>query len=70
MNPLLQSHTLPPFSAIRPEYIEPAIKALIDQVKVVVNQVVERGGKPVGQPGGAHRASSGAFGRPFRRFLT
>ena len=43
MNPLLQSHTLPPFSAIRPEHIEPAIKALIDQVKVVVNQVVERG---------------------------
>ena len=43
MNPLLQSHTLPPFSAIRPEHIEPAIKTLIDQVKVVVNQVVERG---------------------------
>ena len=43
MNPLLQSHTLPPFSAIRPEHIEPAIKTLIDQVKTVVNQVVERG---------------------------
>ena len=43
MNPLLQSHTLPPFSAIRPEHIEPAITSLIDQVKVVINQVVERG---------------------------
>ena len=43
MNPLLQSHTLPPFSAIRPEHIEPAIKTLIDQVKAVVNQVVEHG---------------------------
>lgn len=43
MNPLLQSHTLPPFSAIRPEHIEPAITTLIDQVKVVINQVVERG---------------------------
>lgn len=43
MNPLLQSHTLPPFSAIRPEHIEPAIKTLIDQIKEVVDQVVERG---------------------------
>src|SRR5688572_26433037 len=30
-NPLLQSHELPPFSAIRPEHIEPAIRQLLDE---------------------------------------
>jgi oligopeptidase A len=30
-NPLLQSHELPPFSAIRPEHIEPAIREVLDQ---------------------------------------
>lgn len=29
-NPLLETHTLPPFSAIRAEHIEPAIRQLID----------------------------------------
>ncbi|GGY49317.1 oligopeptidase A [Bacterioplanes sanyensis] len=30
-NPLLQSHTLPPFSAIRPEHIQPAIEQLLEK---------------------------------------
>ncbi len=30
-NPLLESHDLPPFSAIRPEHVEPAIRQLLDQ---------------------------------------
>ncbi|HKE95911.1 MAG TPA: M3 family metallopeptidase [Povalibacter sp.] len=30
-NPLLQTHELPPFSAIRPEHIEPAIRQLLDE---------------------------------------
>jgi oligopeptidase A len=29
-NPLLEEHTLPPFSAIKPEHVEPAITALIE----------------------------------------
>lgn len=30
-NPLLETHELPPFTAIRPEHVEPAIEKLIDQ---------------------------------------
>ena len=30
-NPLLHSHELPPFNAIRPEHIEPAIRQLLDE---------------------------------------
>ena len=30
-NPLLESHELPPFSAIRPEHIEPAIRQVLDE---------------------------------------
>ena len=30
-NPLLETHELPPFTAIRPEQVEPAIEKLIDQ---------------------------------------
>ena len=30
-NPLLESHQLPPFSAIRPEHIEPAIRQVLDE---------------------------------------
>lgn len=29
-NPLLEEHTLPPFSAIRPEHVEPAVTGLIE----------------------------------------
>ena len=30
-NPLLETHELPPFSAIKPEHVEPAIRQLIDE---------------------------------------
>lgn len=33
-NPLLHSHELPPFNAIRPEHIEPAIRQLLDENRV------------------------------------
>ncbi|MEM1111329.1 MAG: oligopeptidase A [Pseudomonadota bacterium] len=32
-NPLLEQHTLPPFSRIRPEHVEPAIRGLIERNK-------------------------------------
>ena len=70
MNPLLQSHTLPPFSAIRPEHIEPAIKTLIDQVKVVVNQVVERGENQWDSLVAPIEQAQERLSEAFRRFLT
>ncbi|PLW81920.1 oligopeptidase A [Kineobactrum sediminis] len=39
-NPLLEQHTLPPFSAIRPEHIEPAIRHLIERNKRRINELV------------------------------
>ncbi|MCM2972747.1 oligopeptidase A [Larsenimonas suaedae] len=39
-NPLLDSHTLPPFQAIRPEHIEPAIDQLIDDNKAEIERLV------------------------------
>lgn len=40
MNPLLQSHTLPPFSQIQPAHIEPAVDELIREIKSTVERVV------------------------------
>lgn len=39
-NPLLEQHTLPPFSAIRPEHIEPAVRHLIERNKRRINELV------------------------------
>ena len=35
-NPLLETHELPPFTAIRPEQVEPAIEKLIEQNRVAL----------------------------------
>jgi oligopeptidase A len=42
-NPLLQPFTLPPFSAIRPEHIVPAMQSAIDECRQVVEKVVAQG---------------------------
>ncbi|HEY7776384.1 MAG TPA: oligopeptidase A [Kineobactrum sp.] len=39
-NPLLEQHTLPPFSAIRPEHVEPAIRQLIERNKRQIDELV------------------------------
>ncbi|HET8817503.1 MAG TPA: oligopeptidase A [Pseudidiomarina sp.] len=39
-NPLLNDYHLPPFKAIRPEHIKPAIEARIDACKQVIEEVV------------------------------
>jgi len=36
-NPLLTAETLPPFSKIEPEHIEPAIDYLLEQCRALVN---------------------------------
>ena len=40
-NPLLSNSTLPLFSQIQPEHIEPAITQLLDNARTVVNQQLE-----------------------------
>lgn len=40
-NPLLEAHTLPPFSAIKPEHIEPAIRQLIDEGRAQLQNLLE-----------------------------
>jgi oligopeptidase A len=40
-NPLLEAHTLPPFSAIRAEHIEPAIRGLIDEGRAQLKSLLE-----------------------------
>ncbi|WP_025733954.1 oligopeptidase A [Carnimonas nigrificans] len=42
-NPLLERHELPPFDAIKPEHIEPAISQLIDAHKKAVDDIVASG---------------------------
>jgi oligopeptidase A len=39
-NPLLQAFDLPPYSAIRPEYVEPAIDALLAESRAAVAQLL------------------------------
>lgn len=40
-NPLLQKHLLPPFSAIQPEHVEPAIRQLIDDSRAHMQQLLD-----------------------------
>lgn len=40
-NPLLQSHELPPFNAIRPEHIEPAIRQLLDENRARLAELLD-----------------------------
>ncbi|MGI9293310.1 MAG: M3 family metallopeptidase, partial [Pseudomonadales bacterium] len=40
-NPLLNNNELPPFAAIKPEHIEPAIKRLIEESLSAVDQLLE-----------------------------
>ena len=41
-NPLLELHGLPPFSAIRPEHVIPAIDRLLDDNRRLVTELLER----------------------------
>ncbi len=40
-NPLLESHELPPFSAIQAEQVEPAIRQILDQNRLLLAQLLE-----------------------------
>ena len=40
-NPLLESHELPPFAAIRPEHVEPAIRQVLDQNRATLQQLLD-----------------------------
>jgi len=42
-NPLLQTHELPPFSAIRPEHVEPAIRQVLDENRARLQQLLDSG---------------------------
>ncbi|AFJ45302.1 oligopeptidase A [Shimwellia blattae] len=42
-NPLLTDFTLPPFSAIKPEHVVPAVTKALDDCRAVVEQVVAHG---------------------------
>lgn len=42
-NPLLQSHVLPPFEAITPEIVEPAIDELIARNRTAIEALLEKG---------------------------
>jgi len=41
INPLLESHELPPFSAIRPEHIEPALRQVLDDNRARLAQLLD-----------------------------
>ncbi|WJW76866.1 oligopeptidase A [Thiohalobacter sp. IOR34] len=43
-NPLLDLKGLPPFSKIRPEHVEPAIEALLEECRETVARLLEAGG--------------------------
>ena len=43
-NPLLEQFDLPPFSAIRPEHIVPAVKSAIDTCRATIEDVVAQSG--------------------------
>ena len=44
-NPLLQSHDLPPFSAIRPEHVLPAIEQILADNRKAIAEILEQQGK-------------------------
>ena len=41
-NPLLESYRLPPFSRIKPEFVQPAIETLIEQNRASVNRLTQQ----------------------------
>jgi len=41
-NPLLESHELPPFDAIRPEHVVPAVEALLAENRTAIEELVAR----------------------------
>ncbi|WP_263263567.1 oligopeptidase A [Pseudomonas entomophila] len=43
-NPLLQPYDLPPFSAIRPEHVQPAIERILADNRAAVSAILERQG--------------------------
>lgn len=47
-NPLLSSFTLPPFSAIKPEHVVPAVTQALDDCRAAVERVVAQGRRTVG----------------------
>ncbi len=55
-NPLLEPHLLPPFSRIKPEHVEPAIRQLIETNKLRIEELLATDeGLHVGQPSAANR---------------
>jgi len=42
-NPLLQNHELPPFSSIRPEHVEPAVRKVLDENRAKLQQLLDSG---------------------------
>jgi len=42
-NPLLQPFTLPPFSAIQPEHVVPAVTEALNECRAAVEKVVAQG---------------------------
>lgn len=42
-NPLLETHTLPPFEQIKPEHVVPAFKSLIDEAKQALEEQLAEG---------------------------
>ena len=45
-NPLLQEFDLPPFSAIRPEHVEPAIDQILEENRAAIAALLSREGTP------------------------
>jgi len=48
-NPLLQAHTLPAFSEIKPEYVEPALDNVLEQAKIFVDDLLIKIKQPTWQ---------------------
>lgn len=42
-NPLLENHELPPFSAILPEHVEPAIRRILDENRAAIAALLQEG---------------------------
>ncbi|QSA96074.1 oligopeptidase A [Methylococcus sp. EFPC2] len=42
-NPLLEPHDLPPFSVIRPEHVEPAIRRILDENRQAIAALLQEG---------------------------
>jgi oligopeptidase A len=48
-NPLLQQHVLPAFSAIKPEFVEPALNQVLDHAKLFIDDLLIKIEKPTWQ---------------------